>query len=173
MRVDLEKHFEVLLQDVFTKAGAHVVRLPDDLKVALAQGSSSAKGKRKPYDFGACFAGHYYAVECKLVKGIFFSSLLVADHQWQGLKEAQLAGATPLLAIYFKHKVVKKLRGERTETFTEKWVLVDLSCEDIDKLRKECFSWRVDWIEEHFGKFYCRVEDQLLPSHKCLGEWLP
>ena len=148
-KITLEKHFEKLLQDEFTAAHAHVVRLPDDLKVALAQGQPKALGKKKPYDFGVCFQGHYMAVECKIVKGLIFLSEQVAQHQWEGLMEARDAGATPLLAIYFKHKqVLSKRDAERREIITESWVLINLNGLDIqlDKPDKFQFSWDVESI---------------------------
>jgi len=177
MKVTLEKHFEKLLQDKFIEAGAHVVRLPDDLKVAIAQGkSTNALGKRKPYDFGVCFQGHYYAIECKLVKGLTFYSEQVEKHQWEGLKEAQEAGATPLLAIYFKSKLVvqtgKGATKERTETFIEKWALINvLACGCVDELRETCFTWKLGDLKDDPGAIY--VDDQFDPKERGhLSTWL-
>ena len=172
IKVTLEKHFEKLLQDEFAAVGAHVVRLPDDLKVAIAQGKSNkALGKEKPYDFGALFQGHYYAVECKLIKGLTFFSDQMKPHQWVGLQEAQDAGATPLLAIYFKSKaVVTSATKERKETFINKWALIDLGTEDIDFLKGVVFKWSLEDIES--GEMGSYVRDQLAGPTTDLKDWL-
>ena len=112
MNITLEKHFEKELQLAATAEGCHVVPIPDNCKVAYAQGYlGGSKDKEKPYDFGLCVDGHYVAIECKMAKGPTFDGKDLKEHQFLGLKTAGQAGALPILAIYFKWKA----RGKVTE----------------------------------------------------------